>query len=192
MITKKFLCWLLVLITLFVLPLHVSAYDYGDNDIIIDYLPGDVDNNGKLTSADARLCLRALAKLETLTEEQLKAADLDENGEIDSSNARSILRAAAKLETLTVTVNLEAGQQIVVGPYRPLGIYSWTCKTDSTDIIITETYENNLPDEAVGFFDQFFTITTDAKDSFIVTVLAECPWNGEIACSFDLNIIVSD
>lgn len=66
--TKKILCYLLVMITLLTLPLTASAYDHGENDYIIDLLPGDIDNDKKITSADARLCLRASAKLETLTQ----------------------------------------------------------------------------------------------------------------------------
>ncbi|MBQ6863053.1 MAG: leucine-rich repeat protein, partial [Clostridia bacterium] len=61
---------------------------------------GDVDNNGKLEAADARLALRAAVKLETLTETQTKAADADKNGKLEAADARLILRAAVGLETL--------------------------------------------------------------------------------------------
>ncbi len=64
------------------------------------FVIGDVDNNGKIESTDARLALRAAVKLETLTEAQTKAADADKDGEITSSDARLILRAAVGLETL--------------------------------------------------------------------------------------------
>ena len=62
---------------------------------------GDVDVNGEIKSADARLALRAAVRLENLTKEQFTAADIDCSGDIRASDARSILRAAVGLEKLT-------------------------------------------------------------------------------------------
>ena len=59
---------------------------------------GDVNNDGKITAADARLALRISAKIDTPTEYQAKAADWDGNGKITAMDARSILRKAAKLD----------------------------------------------------------------------------------------------
>ena len=66
------------------------------------FLPGDADLDGKVTSKDARLVLRASARLETLEGEAMMNCDLDGNGKLTSAEARMILRASAKLETLTV------------------------------------------------------------------------------------------
>ena len=63
-----------------------------------EYLPGDVDGNGKIEAADARLALRAAVGLETLTEEQTLAADVDGIVGLSASDARLILRAAVGLE----------------------------------------------------------------------------------------------
>ena len=60
---------------------------------------GDVNNDGKIAASDARLTLRASAKLETLTDKQLKAADIDFNGRVSAADARTILRVSAKLES---------------------------------------------------------------------------------------------
>jgi hypothetical protein len=62
------------------------------------FLPGDVNGNGKLDADDARMAQRAAAKLETLTEEQLKAADMNGDGKITAADPREILRKSAKLE----------------------------------------------------------------------------------------------
>ena len=64
------------------------------------YTPGDVDGNGKIESADARLALRASVKLETYAEGSAKflAADYDKNGKIESADARAILRVSVKLD----------------------------------------------------------------------------------------------
>ena len=61
---------------------------------------GDVDLNGKVEVADARLALRAAVSLETLLGDALKGADADFNGKIEVADARMILRAAVGLETL--------------------------------------------------------------------------------------------
>ncbi len=60
--------------------------------------PGDVDGNGKITAADARLALRISAKLEKATEYQTRIADMDKNNKITAADARKILRISAKLE----------------------------------------------------------------------------------------------
>lgn len=87
-----------------------GMYDYTYPDKELKYtaqsaaafLIGDVDNNGKVESADARLALRASVKLENYAEgtQPYLAADVDHNGKIESSDARSILRASVNLEKL--------------------------------------------------------------------------------------------
>ena len=64
------------------------------------FILGDVDENGEVKAADARLALRASVGLENLTASQMKAADADKNGEIKAADARLILRASVGLETL--------------------------------------------------------------------------------------------
>ncbi len=66
-----------------------------------EYLPGDVDGNGKIESADARLALRAAVGLDTLTEEQTLAADVDGTPGLSSSDARLILRVSVGLESFS-------------------------------------------------------------------------------------------
>ena len=66
------------------------------------FLPGDVDLDGKVTAADARLALRRAVLLETFSEDSLefRAADVDFDRKATASDARLILRAAVGLETL--------------------------------------------------------------------------------------------
>ena len=61
---------------------------------------GDVDGNGEIKAADARLALRASVSLENLTEQQKKAADVNYDGEIKAADARLILRASVGLEEI--------------------------------------------------------------------------------------------
>ena len=63
---------------------------------------GDVDNDGEVTAADARLTLRAAVALEDYARQSLPfaRADYDRDGEISASDARMVLRTAVALEPL--------------------------------------------------------------------------------------------
>ena len=67
------------------------------------YLLGDVNQDGRVTAADARLALRRAVGLETYAEGsvQFLAADVNFDGKITASDARKILRAAVGLEKLS-------------------------------------------------------------------------------------------
>ena len=58
---------------------------------------GDVDLNGKITAADARLALRQSAKLEDLTASQKRNADVNGDSLVTATDARLILRYTAGL-----------------------------------------------------------------------------------------------
>lgn len=60
---------------------------------------GDVNGDGSITAADARLTLRFVAKLETPTEIKRLASDVNGHG-VSAADARLILRVVAKLQTL--------------------------------------------------------------------------------------------
>lgn len=61
---------------------------------------GDLNSDGQITAADARLVLRASVGLEQFSEEQNKAADVNRDGTITAADARMVLRASVGLETL--------------------------------------------------------------------------------------------
>lgn len=69
-----------------------------------EFTLGDVDMDGKIKAIDARIALRASARLEQLTDIQLVLADIDENGKLKAGDARSILRIAARLDPKPVKV----------------------------------------------------------------------------------------
>lgn len=60
-------------------------------------VPYDVNCDGKLTAADARLALRSAASLEALDDICLKAADVDGKAGVTAADARLILRKTARL-----------------------------------------------------------------------------------------------
>lgn len=57
----------------------------------------DVNCDGRVTAADARLALRTSAKLEALSMIQKLAADVNDDGKITAADARLILRKPAKI-----------------------------------------------------------------------------------------------
>lgn len=75
----------------------------------IDYtlrLIGDVDNNGKINSSDARTALRVSAQLDEISETDAPFSDVNGDGKITSADAREILRASANLTKLPSTEEL--------------------------------------------------------------------------------------
>ena len=86
------------------LRLTAAGYDYDEvqkkvNEMwkALNRALGDIDDDGKVTAADARLALRAAVGLELLNEEQKKYADVNNDGEITAADAREILRIATGL-----------------------------------------------------------------------------------------------
>ena len=87
---------------------HFSTYEIvrdvqsevaSNAEIAVTIVKGDINGDGTILADDARLALRASAKLETFNAVKTIAADVDENSEIYADDARQILRYSAKLQT---------------------------------------------------------------------------------------------
>lgn len=66
-------------------------------------VPGDVDGDGGITAADARMALRASVMLEVFNDWQNSAAKVDgEESSVSASDARRILRASVELEKIGI------------------------------------------------------------------------------------------
>ena len=61
---------------------------------------GDVDADGSITSADARIALRMAVGLDAVTDELKALADYDESGTVDASDARILLRISVGLSVV--------------------------------------------------------------------------------------------
>ncbi|MBR5234432.1 MAG: hypothetical protein IKW03_09500 [Clostridia bacterium] len=72
-----------------------KGYEVDSLPICIMY---DIDCNGKLTAADARLTLRYCANIQNINEMALYAANVDGKNGITAADARHILRKSAGLE----------------------------------------------------------------------------------------------
>ena len=66
----------------------------------VSFTPGDVDGDGHISAADARLALRRAVGLEDYAEGSAPflACDADADGTVTAGDARMILRAAVGLE----------------------------------------------------------------------------------------------
>lgn len=87
-----------VLSLIFTLCLLITAFSVGASCLMCD-----VNDDGSVTAADARLALRCSVGLEELSEEALKCADADFNGKITALDARYILRMSVGLEKAPVS-----------------------------------------------------------------------------------------
>ncbi len=97
---------------------------------------GDVDADGFVRAADARIVLRAAVGLEELHKEQKTVADVDNNYVINSADARLILRAAVGLEVLHIhayrtEIIIKEASCVADGQKR----YVCTCKEYKDEII---------------------------------------------------------
>ena len=78
------------------------------NAVTADALPGDLDNDQKVTAADARLALRASIGLELFDKTKITLADVDYNGIVTAADARMILRASVGSEDLNPDIYFNA------------------------------------------------------------------------------------
>lgn len=188
---NTFLCCMLILIFTFIVPIQATAYDYNESDVIIDFLPGDIDENYRVNSADARLCLRAAANLETLTDEQIKTVDFDGTGEIRSANARSILRAAAKLDTLTYAVKLKPEQKLIIGPLIAPSGQEWIITPQAAqklNIIISKIHDTN---GKIGSAPHKLVEASSAETGIYTLSFAQTiGWSQEVRKSFNITLFI--
>ncbi|MDR1628879.1 MAG: protease inhibitor I42 family protein [Oscillospiraceae bacterium] len=143
------------------------------------YILGDIDGDVTVTAADARLCLRASAKLQTLTQEQQQAADVFSDGEITAANARKILRVSAKLERFEVL--LKVGQAYVLPPLRSAGsgMYQWNYSV-SPSIGIGVKEETVFPWEDTDLIgapsETTYTFLAQNPGTYTVTLQLKASW----------------
>lgn len=115
---------------------------------------GDVNGDGKISAADARLALRAAVGLEKYVSGSaaFTACDVDKNGKITAADARVILRAAVGLERLDLTG--AAGRVAkMIQTYGSLidGLYVMEAGEQNT--VIQLIYNPNAEDhEIFGFY----------------------------------------
>lgn len=76
----------------------INVTQASNPDDLSSSIMGDVNSDGKVTAADARLALRVSARLESISKECESLADVNGDNKVTASDARFILRVAASLE----------------------------------------------------------------------------------------------
>lgn len=73
---------------------------------------GDVNGDGDITAADARLVLRIAARIESADGIQKNYSDADGNGKVTSADARLILRVAARVDDESVLAMFDPTSEV--------------------------------------------------------------------------------
>ena len=132
-------------------PTDTTPTDATPTDATQEGIPGDVDGNGEIESADARLALRVSVKLENIAENSAAfyAADVDADGKITPDDARTILRVSVKLDQIFVLSGLRV---IYTGYEKKLSHNIESAGNRLYDGYCYLTYINTTPHEIwVGF-----------------------------------------
>lgn len=159
-----------------------------------DQRTGDVDGDGRITAADARLCLRVSAQLEEIEFTQSISADIDGNGRITSADARKILRFSASLDTPdTMSYELSlSGWGFIIGPMKSTGSgrYYWQCEVDAEGLTFTEESVDNTEGKDGASPEYFFVFTAEKTGNYTVTFTLTDSKQAEIIDTFSINVSV--
>ncbi|MCD7774960.1 MAG: hypothetical protein LUH40_05215 [Clostridiales bacterium] len=109
---KKKIISVILSCLIFVMPMTVFAENGSLPDETLIKM-GDMNEDGKITAADARSALRIAAKLDSSDDVELARIDADNNGKISTSDARLILRVAASIDSFVYGFDGEGNSNCV-------------------------------------------------------------------------------
>lgn len=200
---KKIIYFILCLVMTMSISFSVSAIDgetFVDEAIKIFETNrfGDLDGNSEVNAADARICLRTAAKIDTLEGSIFNAADVNGDGEVTSADARAILRASAKIEELNARVIFfnAINSKVVIGPLETAGSgsYVWHCTVEDMNAVKVDSYVlSALSQEESSGIDgcpvqQFFEITIAETGRYNVKFELKNS-NNEVIDKFSFDIV---
>ncbi len=171
------------------------------NGIVMDKITiciaGDINKNGTVTAADARLALRAAATLEEYEGIQKLAADTDKDGEITASDARKILRCSAGVDSFAQPVkDVELGEEFIIDKLKNAGsgAYNWKCTV--SDESAFEVSDTIAPPENVEInpgtpYEQTFVFRPLEVGVYNIHFELVCSWDSEPIDEFELTIHVN-
>lgn len=146
---KKIICIILCLVITMAVGFTASAEE--EIDVVSINRFGDLDGNGDVTAADARICLRASANLEELSEKQSDSADINGDGDINGTDARAILRAAAKVEILNASIGFfgKINSKVIIDGLKTAGSgrYIWYCTVEDENAVKVEETAWLVPED---------------------------------------------
>lgn len=76
---------------------HIEAIKEAISSLILNYVLGDINADGKISLLDARLTLKTVSGTEELSELQILSADMNEDGKISLIDVRAILRLISEM-----------------------------------------------------------------------------------------------
>ena len=186
---KSFICIFIAFVMMFLL--NIVSY--------AGYL-GDVNNDGKITAADARIILRVSAKLDKLDNEKLAVADMNVDGKITAADARTVLRMSAKLDMLQEVTTEEKTTQKVENETTTAEVTTaetTTVEKTTAEITTTETTVAETKTAEI-FSDDEATDSPEMHEHDFVSVIideASCSENGLIVsicvCGYSEKKIVN-
>lgn len=147
-------------------------------DIGIICVFGDIDGNGRVTTADARAILRCALSLDSLSVVQRFASDCNNDGKVSSKDARTVLRAALKLDSISnpyADSGNNSAQAVAVYAYYTGGNVPAGTYLDLNNIKVLAVYSDaSTKNITSGFTVEPTPLTSVApgKKSFTVN------WNG--------------
>ena len=114
---------------------------------------GDIDNNGKASTVDAKWILQNIAGSREFTPEQIKAADLNGDGKITTVDVKWVLQIVAQMrdpETLELIVNEVKMTDFIGMPFSEVvKLYGQNYNSDytesSTNQMIVYYSDENIP-----------------------------------------------
>ena len=171
-----------------------SSFAKEEVNIYVTNRFGDLDSNSQVNAADARLCLRAAAGLETLDGKAMNAADIDGDGEVTSADARKILRSASKIEVLNAKVPVfgKVGSTVVIDGLKTAGsgYYVWNCTAENENAVKINSYA--IEDELESAVDgrpvyEYFEITIAETGTYNVKFELKNT-NNEVIDEFSFDI----
>lgn len=191
---------------IFIMSLSTSAFAFDDtkyvdafSDEVIQVFEtnrfGDFDGNDEVNAADARICLRAAAKIDAFEGAVFNAADIDGDRKVTSADARAILRASAKIEELNARVPVfnAINSKVVIGPLETAGSgrYVWYCTLADENAVDVDSYVVLAQEESSGIdgypVQQFFEIIITDKGRYNVKLELKNN-NNEVIDKFSFDI----
>lgn len=160
---------------------------------VILYQNGDIDADGRITVADARLCLRGVVGLEELNEAQRRAADVTGDGIIGINCARNILRASIGMEQFDSDCVQTSRDVVIIKPFLTAGsgMYQWECTVFPEDEFASVqrfTYDIASSEVTGAPVAQQFYINLKSQGTFVFVFELNCSWMGEVLQKYTLTV----
>lgn len=134
---------------------------------------GDVNFDGKVTAADARICLQTVASPDLISSllSQRTTADVNNDGVVSAVDARIMLQDVAGMTVINTYAQAEKGGSFVVGPLRATEgtPYYWQCKVDRSGLNFFDRLFDNSPTEVIGgVLNQYFVFTPENVGTYTI------------------------